>query len=63
VAVPAIHGRVRIIAFLMVTPRAFLARAPDLETEPADPLAWNENGGEFETRLWDDAAAVWWEPL
>ncbi len=64
VIVPALHERIRVAALLIVTPRAFLANAAGSETEPGtDPLAWNAPTGDLETRLWDDAAAIWWEPL
>jgi hypothetical protein len=64
VIVPAVHDRIRVHALIVVTPHAFLTNPAGSETETGtDPLAWNESASDLEMRLWDDAAAIWWEPL
>lgn len=55
-------NRLRLAALMIVAPHALPAPiVGDAPEEPQDRLAWNAMASGVEARLWDGAAAIWWD--
>ena len=55
-------NQLRLAALMIVAPHALPAPiVGDAPEEPQDRLAWNAMASGVEARLWDGAAAIWWD--